>query len=94
MNVSFADSYLKSYEALSTQERKSVDKSIKFFQENPRHPGLAFGKLDTQDFGPDLYKFRCSAKVVAIVRKDGETYDVCYVDHWDDAFKWAGRFRG
>jgi mRNA-degrading endonuclease RelE of RelBE toxin-antitoxin system len=64
MNVSFADSYLKSYEALSRQERNAVDKSIKFFQENPRHPGLVLGKLEVQDFEPDLYSFRCNTDTV------------------------------
>ncbi len=82
----FTDSLAK----LTGNEQKAVKTTAFDLQTNPSQPGLSFHKLEnTRD--PNFWSVRVSRDIRIIVHRSGQNLTFCYVDHHDDAYKWAER---
>lgn len=61
-------------------------------QMDPSAPGLQFHRIDKSK-DPHFWSVRVSRDIRLIVHKTAESFLICYVDHHDDAYKWAERRR-
>ncbi len=61
-------------------------------QLDPTHPGLQFHRIENAK-DPNFWSVRVSRDVRLIVHKTADSFLICYVDHHDDAYSWAGRRR-
>lgn len=91
MNFRIADTFTDSLGRLTGQEQKAVKTTAFDLQMNPAHPGLSFHKISGRD--PNFWSVRVNRDIRLIVHKDGEDILLAYVDHHDDAYRWAERRR-
>ena len=90
MQFRIADTFTASLAKLTGSEQKAVKTTALDLQLNPAQPGLQFHKLDrSQD--PRFWSVRVSRDVRIIVHRDQNSLMLCYVDHHDNAYKWAER---
>ena len=90
MQFRIADTFTASLGKLTGSEQKAVKVTALDLQLNPARPGLRFHKLDrSQD--PRFWSVRVSRDVRIIVHRDQNSLMLCYVDHHDNAYKWAER---
>jgi len=61
-------------------------------QLNPAHPSLQLHKIDKSK-DPNFWSIRVSRDVRIIVHRTGTSLLLCYVNHHDEAYKWAERRR-
>ncbi|WP_374962924.1 3'-5' exonuclease [Spongiibacter tropicus] len=59
-------------------------------QINPANPGLSFHKLDRAK-DTNFWSVRVSRDIRVIVHRTASSLLLCYVDHHDNAYKWAER---
>lgn len=90
MNFLLADTFADSLTRLTAQERKAVKTSVFDLQIDPSHPGLQMHRLETSR-DPDFWSARVSRDIRLIIHRSGQSLLVCYVDHHDAAYAWAGR---
>jgi mRNA-degrading endonuclease RelE of RelBE toxin-antitoxin system len=72
--------FTRAYKALPQEAKDSVQKAIRQFMENPRHPGLHFEKLKGSAYRtirPDRGKYRI------VLRGDGTSFELVDVDRHD-----------
>ena len=91
MNFRIADTFTDSLARLTGQEQKAAKTTAFDLQMNPAHPGLKFHKLSGRD--PNFWSVRVNRDIRLIVHKAGEDILLAYVDHHDDAYRWAERRR-
>ncbi len=84
--TTFTDSLAK----LTGDEQKAAKTTVFDLQTNPSQPGLSFHRVDNSK-DPDFWSVRVSRDVRIIVHKRADSTVLCYVDHHDDAYKWAER---
>ncbi len=90
MNFLIADTFSDSLAKLTGDEQKSAKTTAFDLQINPANPGLSFHKLDkVRD--KNFWSVRVSRDIRLIVHKTASSLLLCYVDHHDDAYDWAGR---
>ena len=90
MNFRIADTFSTSLTRLTGQEQKAVKTTAFDLQMDPSSPGLSFHRLDrAQD--KNFWSLRVSGDIRIIVHKAADGILLCYVDHHDDAYKWAER---
>lgn len=90
MNFRIADTFTDSLAKLAGDEQKAVKTTAFDLQVNPANPGLKFHKLDrTKD--KNFWSVRVSADIRLIVHRTESSLLLCYVDHHDDAYRWARR---
>lgn len=92
MRFLLADTFTASLAKLTNAEQKAVKLTAFDLQTDPRSPGLRWHKL------PGLRddRFRsvsASMDLRLIVHDSGQSRLLCYVDHHDAAYAWAGRRR-
>lgn len=85
-----ADTFTDSLMRLTAQEQKAVKTTAFDLQLNPASPGLKFHKIDRSK-DPNFWSLRVNADIRLIVHKTGSSLLLVYVDHHDDAYKWAER---
>lgn len=90
MEFRIADTFTDSLSRLTAQEQKAVKTTAFDLQLNPASPGLKFHKLDGAK-DPNFWSVRVSADIRLIVHKSASSLLLVYVDHHDDAYKWAER---
>jgi mRNA-degrading endonuclease RelE of RelBE toxin-antitoxin system len=92
MSVSFriADSFSTSLARLSAEEQKLAKTTAFDLQLNPANPGHQFHKLDRAR-DPRFWSVRVSSDIRIIVHRSDDSLLLCYVDHHDDAYRWAER---
>ncbi|WP_327211722.1 3'-5' exonuclease [Rhizobium ruizarguesonis] len=61
-------------------------------QTDPNRPGLQFHRIDASK-DPNFWSVRVSRDLRIIIHKTGDSVMLAYVDHHDDAYKWAERRR-
>jgi len=90
MDFRIADTFTDSLSKLTNDEQKAVKNTAFDLQINPANPGMSFHKLDRAR-DPNFWSVRVSRDIRLIVHKTPSNLLLCYVDHHDQAYKWAER---
>lgn len=88
MEFRIADTFLDSLARLTDQEQKIVKTTVFDLQVNPANPGMQFHKLDRAR-DPNFASVRVNLDVRLIVHKTRDSLLVCYVNHHEQAYRWA-----
>ena len=90
MQFRIADTFTASLGRLTGEEQKAVKTTAFDLQLDPSRPGFQFHRLDgARD--PNFWSLRVSRDIRIIVHRTQGSFMLCYVDHHDDAYRWAER---
>ncbi len=92
MDFRIADTFTDSLARLTGDEQKAAKTTAFDLQLNPAAPGLSFHKLDKAK-DKNFWSVRVSSDIRLIVHRVQDSLLLCYVDHHDRAYDWAGRRR-
>tara|TARA_Y100000052_G_scaffold26871_1_gene32776 strand:- start:33901 stop:35988 length:2088 start_codon:yes stop_codon:yes gene_type:complete len=92
LNFLIADTFPAALRKLTAQEQKAVKTTVFDLQMDPAHPALSFHRIDKSK-DQNFWSIRASRDIRLIIHKTADSILVCYVDHHDDAYKWAERRR-
>ena len=92
MDFRIADTFTDSLARLTGDEQKLVKTTAFDLQVNPANPGMSFHKLDKAK-DKNFWSVRVSSDIRLIVHRVQDSLLLCYVDHHDRAYDWAGRRR-
>ena len=92
MNFLIADTFTDSLAKLTGDEQKAVKTTAFDLQIGPANPGMSFHKLDMAR-DKNFWSVRVNSDIRLIVHKTDASLLLCYVDHHDKAYDWAGRRR-
>ncbi|WEF24682.1 UvrD-helicase domain-containing protein [Paracoccus sp. S3-43] len=92
MNFRIADTFTDSLARLTAQEQKAAKITAFDLQSNPAGNGLSFHKVDRAK-DSNFWSVRVNADIRIIVHRTDGGILLAYVDHHDDAYKWAVRRR-
>lgn len=88
MEFRISDSFTSSLTKLTGDEQRAVKTTAFDLQMNPENPGHSFHKLDrAQD--KNFWSVRVNRDIRIIAHRSKTSLLLCYVDHHDDAYKWA-----
>lgn len=90
MNFRIADTFTESLGRLTAQEQKAAKTTAFDLQLDPSSNGLSFHKLDRAK-DANFWSVRVNADIRIIVHRTASSILLVYVDHHDDAYKWAER---
>jgi mRNA-degrading endonuclease RelE of RelBE toxin-antitoxin system len=90
MEFRIADTFTESLARLTGEEQKAVKTTAFDLQLDPANPGMQFHKLGKAK-DPSFWSVRVSRDIRLIVHKTNTSLLLCYVDHHDDAYRWAER---
>ncbi len=90
MEFRIADTFTGSLARLTGDEQKAAKTTAFDLQINPASPGMSFHKLD-QAKDKNFWSVRVSRDIRLIVHKTAASLLLCYVDHHDEAYRWAER---
>lgn len=85
-----ADTFTDSLARLTGDEQKAVKTTAFDLQLNPASPGMSFHKLDKAR-DKNFWSVRVSSDIRLIIHKSNAGLMLCYVDHHDNAYRWAER---
>lgn len=92
MQFRIADSFTKALCKLTAQEQSAAKITVFNLQQDPSAPGLQFHRIDKSK-DPNFWSIRTNQDIRVVVHKTAASFLICYVDHHDDAYKWAERRR-
>lgn len=92
MEFRIADTFTSALGRLSRDEQKAVKTSAFDLQTNPTNPGLQMHRIDASK-DENFWSVRVNRDIRIIVHKTAQSFLLAYVDHHDDAYKWAERRR-
>ena len=92
MQFRIADTFTASLARLTSDEQKAVKTTAFDLQLDPSRPGLQLHKLDCAR-DPNFWSLRVSRNIRMIVHRTQDSFMLCYVNHHDDAYRWAERRR-
>lgn len=90
MEFRIADTFTDSLAKLSGDEQKAAKITVFDLQANPSGTGLQLHKVDKAK-DRNFWSVRVSRDIRVILHKTASSLLVCYVDHHDDAYRWAER---
>jgi len=90
MEFRIADTFTDSLARLTGNEQKAVKTTAFDLQMDPSSPGMRFHKLDGAK-DKNFWSVRVSEDLRIIVHRTSESLLLCYVDHHDEAYRWAER---
>ena len=90
MEFRIADTFTDSLARLTGDAQKAVKTTAFDLQMNPAQPGMQFHKL-AKARDPNFWSVRVSRDIRLIVHKTDTSLLLCYVDHHDEAYRWAER---
>ena len=90
MEFRIADTFTDSLGRLTAQEQKVAKTTAFDLQLDPTSNGLSFHKLDRAK-DTNFWSIRVNADIRIIVHRAAASILLVYVDHHDDAYKWAER---
>ncbi len=90
MEFRIADTFTDSLARLTAQEQKAAKTTAFDLQLDPSANGLSFHKLDRAK-DSNFWSVRVNADIRIIVHRSASSILLVYVDHHDDAYKWAER---
>lgn len=85
-----ADSFTDSLAKLTNEEQKAVKNTAFDLQIEPSGSGMQFHRLDRAK-DKHFWSVRVSRDIRIIVHKTDKSLLLCYVNHHDKAYDWAGR---
>jgi len=88
MHFLIADTFTDSLARLTNDEQKAVKTTAFDLQVNPANPGMQFHKLDRAK-DPNFWSVRVNRDFRLIVHRTKSSLLLCYVDHHDEAYRWA-----
>ncbi len=90
MQFRIADTFTASLARLTGEEQKAVKTTAFDLQLDPSRPGFQLHRLDgARD--SNFRSVRVSRDIRIIVHQALDSFMLCYVDHHDDAYRWAER---
>jgi superfamily I DNA/RNA helicase len=92
MPTILADTFTASLARLTNDEQKQVKLTAFDLQTDPERPGLKMHRIEASR-DPNFWSVRVNADIRIIIHKTGDSVMLAYVDHHDDAYKWAERRR-
>ncbi|ARU40003.1 DNA helicase [Armatimonadetes bacterium Uphvl-Ar1] len=90
MEFRIADSFTTSLSKLTAEDQKLSKTTAFDLQMNPANPGHQFHKLDRAK-DSSFWSVRVGRDIRLIVHRSESSLLLCYVDHHDDAYRWAER---
>ena len=90
MQFRIADTFTASLARLTGDEQKAVKTTAFDLQLDPFRPGLQLHKVERAR-DPNFRSIRVSRDIRIIAHLAQDSFMLCYVDHHDDAYKWAER---
>ncbi len=90
MEFRIADTFTDSLGRLTAQEQKAAKTTAFDLQMDPTSNGLSFHKLDRAK-DANFWSVRVNADIRIIVHRTSASILLVYVNHHDDAYKWAER---
>jgi mRNA-degrading endonuclease RelE of RelBE toxin-antitoxin system len=90
MEFRIADTFTDSLGRLTGEEQKAVKTTAFDLQMDPANPGMQFHKLGKAR-DPNFWSVRVGRDIRLIVHKSEASLLLCYVDHHDEAYRWAER---
>ncbi len=90
MEFRIADTFTDSLARLTGDEQKAVKTTAFDLQMNPASPGMQFHKLDKAN-DRNFWSVRVGSDIRLIVHRTAASLLLCYVNHHDDAYRWAER---
>src|SRR5215468_11267840 len=90
MEFRIADTFTEGLARLTGEEQKAVKLTAFDLQMNPAQPGMQWHKLDKAR-DPHFVSVRVSRDIRLIVHRTASSLLLCYVDHHDNAYRWAER---
>lgn len=90
MTLLYASTFTDSLGRLSTPEQKQAKLTAFDLQLDPRGNGLQMHRIEKS---PGFWSIRVSGDIRIVLYKEGETTLLAYVDHHDEAYRWAERKR-
>jgi mRNA-degrading endonuclease RelE of RelBE toxin-antitoxin system len=90
MEFRISDTFTDSLTRLTGDEQKAVKMAAFDLQMNPAHPSLQFHKLEKAK-DPRFWSVRVNADMRLIIHRSETSLLLCYVDHHEQAYHWAGR---
>jgi superfamily I DNA/RNA helicase len=90
MEFRIADTFTDSLGRLTAQEQKAAKTTAFDLQLNSSSPGMSFHKLNRAK-DSNFWSVRVNADIRLIVHRTRSSLLLVYVDHHDDAYKWAER---
>ena len=88
MDFRIADTFTDSLGRLANDEQKAIKMTAFDLQMDPSRPGLQFHKLDGAK-DRDFWSVRVSRDIRIIIHRTQASLTLCYVDHHDQAYRWA-----
>lgn len=92
MTLILADTFRTALTRLRNEEQKFVKVTVFDLQENPEQPGLQMHRVESAR-SADIWSVRVGRDIRIILQKLGRDIIVAYVDHHDEAYRWAQRRR-
>ena len=92
MEFRIADTFQSSLGKLNAQEQKAVKTTAFDLQMGLSGNSTQFHKIERAK-DPNFWSVRANSDIRLIVHKTAASILLCYVDHHDDAYAWAGRRR-
>jgi len=90
MEFRISDTFTDSLIKLTNQEQKAVKMTSFDLQLDPSSSGLRFHKLDRAK-DPNFWSVSVNKDIRIIVHRTSASLMLCYVNHHDDAYKWANK---
>lgn len=90
MPTILADSFTASLAKLPNNEQKQAQVAAFRLMTDPDRPGLQFHRIDKSK-DQNFWSVRVNRDLRIIVHKTGASLMLAYVDHHDDAYRWAER---
>lgn len=92
MTTILADSFTASLAKLTNDEQKQAKLTAFDLQTDPDRPGLQMHRIEASK-DPNFWSIRVNRDLRIIIHKTGDSVMLAYVDHHDDAYRWAERRR-
>lgn len=92
MTTILADSFTAALAKLTNDEQKQAKLTAFDLQTDPDRPGLQMHRIEASK-DPNFWSVRVNRDIRIIIHKAGDSVMLAYVDHHDDAYKWAERRR-
>lgn len=92
MTIAISSEFLLAFSNVQKSHQKQVREFIERFRERPDSPGLNYEVIQSAK-GKDLYSVRINNAYRAVVfhPSNSQVYVLSWVDHHDDAYRWAER---
>lgn len=92
MTIALSSDFLLAFSNVQKSHQKQVREFVEKFQEHPDSPGLNYEPIKSAK-GKDLYSVRINQAYRAVVfhPAGSQVYVLSWVDHHDEAYRWAER---